>query len=151
MPAVRGDREVVRAMRAMKSETTRSLDPVMKSSLEPLRSTAAKNARALRQPGKSPAGGHLDQGVVTRKISGSTNLRVFWVGLINRARGIGHLVEFGTAPHWQPKRKRMHPGAKPHPWFTPAYVATKAEIISDLTRQTLKAVYAAAHRFGSRR
>lgn len=34
-----------------------------------------------------------------------------------------HLVEFGTAPHWQPNRFGgiMHPGARPKPWLRPAY------------------------------
>jgi HK97 gp10 family phage protein len=34
-----------------------------------------------------------------------------------------HLVEFGTAPHWQPNRFGgiMHPGARPKPFLRPAY------------------------------
>lgn len=50
----------------------------------------------------------------------------------------GHLVEFGTAPHWQPNRGggQMHPGAKASPWLRPAYEATKDEIV----RQTGEAV-----------
>lgn len=34
-----------------------------------------------------------------------------------------HLVEFGTAPHWQPNRFGgiMHPGARPKPYMRPAY------------------------------
>ena len=50
----------------------------------------------------------------------------------------GHLVEFGTAPHWQPNRGggQMHPGAQAKPFLRPAYEATKDEIV----RQTGEAV-----------
>lgn len=38
-----------------------------------------------------------------------------------------HLVEFGTAPHWQPNRfgGSMHPGARPFPYMRPAFEANK--------------------------
>lgn len=32
-----------------------------------------------------------------------------------------HLVEFGTAPHWQEHLKRMHPGSAPRPFIRRAY------------------------------
>lgn len=50
----------------------------------------------------------------------------------------GHLVEFGTAPHWQPNRGggQMHPGAQAKPFLRPAYESTKDEIV----RQTGEAV-----------
>lgn len=53
----------------------------------------------------------------------------------------GHLVEFGTAPHWQPNRGggQMHPGAQAKPFMRPAYEATKDEIV----RQTGEAVLGA--------
>ena len=31
------------------------------------------------------------------------------------------LQEYGVDPHWQPKRKRHHPGHAPQPFFRPAY------------------------------
>jgi len=34
-----------------------------------------------------------------------------------------HLLEFGVDPHWQPKRKVMHPGHAPQPFLTPAFEA----------------------------
>jgi len=53
------------------------------------------------------------------------------VGMAGPARGkkIGglrpsryaHLVEFGIAPHWQPKLKKMHPGTVPKPFIRRAY------------------------------
>jgi hypothetical protein len=41
-----------------------------------------------------------------------------------------HLVEFGTAPHWQPNRFGgiMHPGARPKPFMRPAFEANRTEI-----------------------
>lgn len=44
---------------------------------------------------------------------------------------VGHLVEFGTSPHWQPNRNggQMHPGAKASPFMRPAFEMTKAQIV----------------------
>ena len=41
-----------------------------------------------------------------------------------------HLVEFGTAPHYQPNRFGgfMHPGARPYPHMRPAFEQHKAGI-----------------------
>lgn len=45
----------------------------------------------------------------------------------------GHLVEFGTAPHRQPRRGTTHPGAEPHPFLRPAYYQKERE-----TREKLR-------------
>lgn len=44
---------------------------------------------------------------------------------------VAHLVEYGTAPHWQPNRFGgvMHPGARPKPFVQPAYQSNKLEAI----------------------
>lgn len=47
---------------------------------------------------------------------------------------LGHLLEFGTAPHWQPRRQRMHPGAQPFPHWRPAFEMTKGQVVARLGR-----------------
>jgi hypothetical protein len=121
---LRGDSELRRALKGIPDVTSRGLDKAVKDSLEPMRRQTMLNALRLRQPGTSPRGGHLDQGVVVQKVDGRSKVfRTFWVSLTKRARYLGHLVEWGTAPHWQPRRRGgiMHPGARPRPFATPAY------------------------------
>jgi HK97 gp10 family phage protein len=38
-----------------------------------------------------------------------------------------HLVEFGTSGHMI--KGRYHPGARPHPFLTPAYMTTREEVV----------------------
>lgn len=46
-----------------------------------------------------------------------------------------HLVEFGTAAHWQPKLNWMHPGARPKPFLRPAWDAKQSEAERILVEQ----------------
>lgn len=56
---------------------------------------------------------------------------------------VGHLVEFGTAPHWQPNRfgGTMHPGAKPYPFMRPAYDMTKTQIVVRAGESLAQAIF----------
>jgi len=45
-----------------------------------------------------------------------------------------HMVEYGTKPHWMPKRKWMHPGAKPKPFMRPAWDENKVGFVTGLRR-----------------
>lgn len=135
---VRGDREIIQNMRrAYNSVGGRTLDGIMSESLEPLETATEQNARRLRQIGYNPPGGHLDQGVVIAKREAKGALfRVYWVSFRKRARRIAHLVEFGTAPHWQPLRRIMHPGARPKPFFRPAFESTKRIVVDTVALRT---------------
>lgn len=53
---------------------------------------------------------------------------------------LGHLLEFGTAPHWQPLRQRMHPGAQPFPHWRPAFETTKGQVVARLGRSLVSAI-----------
>lgn len=150
---LRGDVELQRALRGIPEFTSRGLDSAVRDSLEPMRKQTSMNALRLRQPGRSPKGGHLDQGVVVRKVDGRGKvLRTFWVSFTKRARYIAVLVEFGTSPHFQPRRfgGYMHPGARPKPFFTPAYESTKSETVTTLGRKTWGLIERAALTFGRR-
>lgn len=149
---LRGDVELQRALKGIPELTSRGLDSAVRDSLEPMRKQTSLNALRLRQLG-SPKGGHLDQGVVVRKVDGRGKvLRTFWVSFTKRARYIAVLVEFGTSPHFQPNYRGgfMHPGARPKPFATPAYESTKDETVSTLGRKTWGLIERAALTFGRR-
>jgi hypothetical protein len=125
-----GDKELIARMRIISQAVSgRPLDDLCKESLEPMRAETQSNARVLRQPGTNPKGGHLDQGVaVGKREQRGRGYRIFWLGFRNRARRIAHLVEFGTLPHYQPRRRVMHPGARPKPFIRPAFDSKKGDV-----------------------
>lgn len=144
-----GDKALIRTIGAVQQDYRLRVDPIAMEALEPMREEVQILARFRRQPGNRPPGGHLDEGIVKRKISGGSGaVRVFWISLANRARLIGHLVEFGTAPHFQPRRNRMHPGARPFPFFTPGYESEKNNVVRKISELTWRALNAAAAKFG---
>lgn len=132
-----GDKELRAALRRMANEMAgRSLDGAMVDSLEPMKDATVGNASRLRQPGPTPRGGHLDQGVAVVARKKSRAQRIYWLTFTKRARKIAHLVEFGTAPHWQPNYRGgwMHPGARPKPFARPAFEQNKEEVLTRLGR-----------------
>ena len=128
-----GDKELRRTLASIgRGMGGSNLDKACVKALEPLKDRTVQNARRLRQPGRTPKGGHLDQGVVVRRMSAPTiHRRIYWVAFKGRARRIAHLVEFGTAPHYQPRRGRMHPGARPRRFFTRAFESTKRDVVEE--------------------
>lgn len=132
-----GDKEIRAVLRAMANDmASKQLDAAMVSSLEPMQEATVANALRLRQPGRTPRGGHLDQGVVIAPKMRSRAKRIYWLTFSKRASKIAHLVEFGTAPHWQPNYRGgwMHPGARPKPFARPAFEQNKEETLSRLGR-----------------
>lgn len=142
---VSGDRETIANMRrAYNSVGGAFLDRTLRDALEPMKAKTKINAAALRdftgkypdffpQPKSPRSGGHLDQGVVIAKRDQTGRLRrVYWLSFSKRARKLAHLVEFGTAPHFQPNFKGgwHHPGASPRPFFRPAYEQEKQRVIN---------------------
>lgn len=130
MVAIRGQAAVKNVMSMLAAAPAKVLDQACVASLTPMRNQIAENALPLRQP-HTPKGGHLDEGVAIGKIDSRGKFwRVFWVAFTKRARAIAHLVEFGTAPHWQPRWRGgwMHPGARPKPFARPGYEQTKDDV-----------------------
>lgn len=139
---LRGDKEL-RAALLRKAVLNRSaVNSAMEDALGPMRDLTETNARALRQPG-NPKGGHLDQGVVSvamPQLSSRTRF-VWWVSFTKRARKIAHLVEFGTAPHDQPNRGVRHPGARPKPFFRPAFDTTRGTTLNRLAMNVERFIF----------
>ncbi|WP_370677639.1 hypothetical protein [Pleomorphomonas sp. PLEO] len=132
-----GDKDLRAALRRMADEmASKGLDAAMVASLEPMKEATVANATRLRVPGPTPRGGHLDQGVAVVPKSRSRAKRIYWLTFAKRARKIAHLVEYGTAPHWQPNYRGgwMHPGARPKPFARPAFEQNKEETLSRLGR-----------------
>ncbi|CDX26647.1 hypothetical protein MPL3356_60480 [Mesorhizobium plurifarium] len=126
----------------------RAMDEDMEAALEPMRRETERNAAALRnfagkypdffpQPSGSPPGGHVDENVVSVKVSGTAKRRTWWVSFKRRARTIVHLLEFGTAPHFQKNFRGgfFHPGSRAHPFFRPAFDSKHGEVIATLRRR----------------
>jgi len=136
MPTARtkviGDRELIANLRGVSQAVTgKPLDDLMVLSMTPMHVATIGNARRLRQPGTQPRGGHLDEGVALAKVEARGKYyRVYWIGFIKRARYIAHLVEFGTAPHYQPRRGIHHPGARPKPFFRSAYEQNRDGVLT---------------------
>jgi hypothetical protein len=67
-------------------------------------------------------------------------------GQVGDHEPVAHLVEYGTAPHWQPNYRGgwMHPGARPYPFARPAFESHKDEAVKIYVQQLWKAIQAAA-------
>lgn len=123
-PAFRmtGDRALVATLAEMGSSAGGAvLDSSMRKGMNVVKGAAVAKAKKLRQR-KTPNGKHMDQLMIVQKEKGRPRHNPkFLLGGVGRAKKIMHLVEFGTAPHWQPKRGIMHPGARPKPFMRPAF------------------------------
>jgi len=117
-----GVEELVRNINAVgRGISVRHLDPAMKRALKPMLDSAKSKALPRRQA-HTAAGQHLDEGLVIAKGEQTTRTRrEQLVTATGRAMKLAHLVEFGTAPHFQPNRGVMHPGARPFPFLRPAF------------------------------
>jgi hypothetical protein len=62
-----------------------------------------------------------------------------------------HLVEFSVAPHWQPRRRRMHPGHPGYPFLRPAWDENKDEVTKRYFAKMTMAIEALARRYYARR
>jgi HK97 gp10 family phage protein len=143
MGTVTGDRQVVAALRRLgKGPGAREIDTAANRAMRPMRDDARKRLAAHRNfankypsyfpKQRGPFTKHVDKGIVVRKDGKQTpGSRTYKMGGIGRARWILHLLEFGTAPHFQPSLLGgwMHPGASPRPTMIPAYEHGKSSVI----------------------
>lgn len=101
------------AKRVYRQAMSKALTPLVKL----MKAYAPKRTGALRRS-------------ITKNIK-TMGARGLIIGMAGPAKGkkIGgsrpsryaHLVEFGTAPHYQEKLKKMHPGSAPRPFIRRAY------------------------------
>lgn len=135
---VRGDKETARALRALQQQVAVPLAAASRFSLQPTLKTARSNVKAL--PLKESSGALAASLIIKQKPRTSKLNPTFQVGPnagfqwgtefgSRRPVRYAHLIEFGTAPHYQPGRGVTHPGTKPMPFLTPAYFATREEVV----------------------
>lgn len=120
---VSGDKELIAALQLLaRGVPGPMIDKAAAAAAQPMLNSATEVARTHRQKGRRPKGGHLDEGIAFRKAGSRGRVRTYLIGGVNRARRLMHLLEFGTAPHFQPRRFGgiFHPGARKFPFMRPA-------------------------------
>lgn len=139
---VTGDKELAAALRELaKGPSPQEIDAAAISSMQPMLSkTKARFRRTRDFAGKYPGfpdpkvprnGGHIDEGIVVRKNKvTSKGKRSYRLGATRRSRFLLHLVEFGTAPHFQPRFRGgwQHPGARATPVLIPTFDEEKSAV-----------------------
>lgn len=139
---VTGDTELVAALRDLaKGPSAQEIDDAALSSMRPMLVTTRERLRKTRdfigkypgfpQPKEPPTGGHVDEGIVVRKMKvTSKSKRSYRLGATRRSRYLLHLVEFGTAPHFQPVFRGgwQHPGARATPVLIPTFDEEKSNV-----------------------
>ncbi len=122
---VTGDKEVAAVFRALaKAPTAAVRRKARQDALKPVK----ESARA-----KLYSNGSVETAALATALIVSENLKNKDSSIVAVKRGkrgkknrnpvrYAHLVEWGTAPHWQPNRFGgiMHPGARPFPFMRPA-------------------------------
>jgi HK97 gp10 family phage protein len=136
--AVKGSRETARALRQLAQVVSVPLNATSRYALAPTLSAARSNAKSIPEKERT---GTLAASLTIKQAQRSTKLNpVFQVGpdsSVERQTPYGlrkpvkyaHLLEFGTAPHYQPGRGVVHPGTRPTPFLTPAYHQTKDQVV----------------------
>lgn len=148
--AVTGDRELMRMLNALaKGPGAREVDSAAGRSMKPMIDDTRNRLRSMRNyPSKYPSifpkqsavgSDHVDTGIVMRKTTATPGMRSYRMGAIRRARYLLHLLEYGTAPHYQPNLLGgwMHPGTSPQPTITPAYEHGKDDVLWAMQEELL--------------
>lgn len=129
---VHGYREAAAAIRRM-SDVRRPISEASRVALKPILDDAKANLKTHKsnryQPGPNVVTGVLLKSMQIRKKKTTKAQSISVVAATGKGIKYAHLVEFGTDPHWQPKRKFMHPGAKPFPFLTPAFHSNDTKAI----------------------
>lgn len=130
MSKVTGFRETARAIRELTRFPKRKISTASRKALRPMLAKAKANLKA----NYSYHRGVLYRSMVIRQWKSTTAMSQWVIAATGRGVNIAHLVEAGTAPHYQPKRRRMHPGARPKPFLEPAYLAHDKEAVDILAK-----------------
>lgn len=149
MPVV-GYQQVAANLRAMGNAVTpavrkrarqKALKPIQKTAIDRLGQSNNVETRAL-----------ITSVIVTegdRKNESIVGIKRGRRGRMNRNPvRYAHLVEYGTAPHWQPNRFGgiMHPGARPFPFMRPALEVNRDDAVKAYFTEVWSAVAAKGKR-----
>lgn len=147
---VRGGPETRRALRELTSRLSGPLNSASKHALGPVLTSAKAN---LAANGSVESGRLLRILTIKRDRESSRPLAPRYLvgpdGSDSHYR-TAHLVEFGTAPHWQANVQRMHPGARAKPFLRPAYEAARAAVVDTFSALIGPAIEKQAERLARR-
>jgi HK97 gp10 family phage protein len=136
--AVRGDKATAQALRALSQQVAVPIAATSRFALQPTLKTAKSNARNIEEKERTNT---LANSLVIKQKARTSKLNpTFQVGPdssvekqtkygLRRPVKYAHLLEFGTAPHYQPGRGVVHPGSRPEPFLTPAYFETREQVV----------------------
>lgn len=140
--AVTGDKELVAALRVLgRGMPASTIDRAATRASKPMVDDAVQRARSHRQPGRRPKGGHIDETIkFLRRKESSRKHRQFVFGATGPRKSILTWLEFGTLPHFQPRRFGgiFHPGARRFPVLRPAFDAHSDGVTENFGREYLK-------------
>lgn len=120
MARARGMRGVDNALRDLVRGMQTPVGAASRHALRPVLRDARRNLKR----NDSVVSGEMQRSLTIRKDRQAPKMKpVYKVGPRRDSKRVRtvHLVEFGTAPHWQPKRNRWHPGARAKPFMRPAF------------------------------
>lgn len=135
---VRGAKQTSANLRELSRFVSVPLNTASRFALQPTLSAARINAKSLHSEEKT---GTLAASLTIKRDPRSPKLNPkHQVGPASdyerdtqygkrRPAKYAHLLEFGTAPHYQPGRGVTHPGSRPEPFLTPAYDSTKEVVV----------------------
>lgn len=146
---VSGHRQTAQSLRALAKLFSRPISEAQRKSLRPVLNSWRKNLRS----GGSVKRGVLIKSTTIRTPKSKPGTKRALVTASGKGRYVAHLVEFGTDPHWQPKLRRQHPGAKANPALTRAYEEHKTGVLEDFRKEIIPAIERQAARLnkGKRR
>lgn len=131
MSKVTGYKETARAIRKLAQFPRKQVTAASRKALAPMLAKAKANLKANR----SFKRGVLYRSMRIRALKSTTSLSQWVIAPTGRGVGIAHLVEAGTAPHYQPKRGVMHPGAKAKPFLEPAYFDHDDDVVRIMAKE----------------
>lgn len=128
---VTGYRQTARAIRRVAKFPAKQVGQASRKALHPMLAKTKANLKA----NESYKRGVLYRSMRIRKLKGSSALATWSITATGRGVSIAHLVEGGTAPHYQPRLKFMHPGAEAKPFLEPAYFDTEDLTVKIMVRE----------------
>lgn len=131
MSKVTGYRQTAAAIRRVAKFPRKEVGQASRKALRPM---LAKTKANLKSQG-SYKRGVLYRSMKIRALKSTTAMSQWVVAATGRGVSIAHLVEAGTRPHWQPRRRVMHPGAKAKPFLEPAYFAHDDDAVRIMQRE----------------
>lgn len=154
MSKVTGIKQTARNIRRMASVAA-PINAASRFALIPMLKDAKANLGTYKanryEPGPNIVTGDLQKSMAIRLVKKSRAMTQNAVTATGKGIKKAHLVEFGTDPHWQPKRKVMHPGAQPFPFLTPAYHKNDVEAVKRFGASIGEALRQQASRMSKKR